>query len=68
MLWVPLVAWIAALLVAGVVLSFCAYELSWKVRRLRREAAQLSAVTERLATLEREIADARERAARARVR
>ena len=68
MLWVPLVAWLAALVVAGVVIAFCAYELSWKVRRLRSEAAALSAVTERLATLQHEIAHARERATRARAR
>ena len=66
MLWVPVVAWLVAVVVAVVVLAFCAYELSWKIRRLRREAAQLSAVTERLATLQREIADARERAVHAR--
>ena len=68
MLWVPLVAWIAALVVAGVVIAFCAYELTWKIRRLRAEAAQLAVVSERLATVQQQIADTRERATRARAR
>ena len=39
--WIPIGAWIGAAVVAVVVLGFCAYELSWKARRLRRDLAQL---------------------------
>ena len=39
--WIPIGAWIAAVLVAVVVLGFCAYEIIWKTNRLRADIAEL---------------------------
>ena len=34
---VPIIAWIAAVVLAAIVFVFCGYELWWKVRRLQRD-------------------------------
>ena len=50
-IWVPIGAWAAAAAVAIVVLGFCAYELTWKTKRLRGDLRRLQALaddTERL--------------------
>jgi hypothetical protein len=39
--WIPIVAWGAALLVAAVLLGFCAHEVTWKAKRLQRDLAAL---------------------------
>ena len=50
--WVPLIVWIAAAVVAVVVLGYCAYELVWKTKRLRRDLAQLQALNTQLASVQ----------------
>ena len=61
MQWIPIGAWIAAVVVALVVLGFCAYELAWKSRRLRRDVAGLQSLNEQLVELRSGIAAAQER-------
>lgn len=59
---VPIVAWIAAGVLAVIVLSFCGYEVTWKARRLRRDVERLDRLTERVETLRAEAAATAERA------
>lgn len=68
MVWVPVAAWIAAVVIAAVVLGFCAYELRWKAGRLRADlarlgdtSARLSAVQAQAGALAQELASARAR-------
>jgi hypothetical protein len=62
---VPVVAWIAAVVLAAVVLSFCGYEVWWKTRRFQRDLARLTALQERVAQLQAELGGVQERSARA---
>lgn len=59
--WFPIGAWIAAAVIAVVVLGFCAYELRWKARRLQRDVAQLLTLNGQLAEVQSGIAAAQER-------
>jgi hypothetical protein len=59
--WWVLGGWIGAVVVAAVVLGFCAYELTWKSKRLTADLARLTAVSARLAGLQRELAVVRQR-------
>lgn len=61
--WVPIAAWGAALLVAVVVLGFCAYELSWKAARLRRDLGVLQGRADELGALRVKLAAVQERIA-----
>jgi hypothetical protein len=61
--WVVGGAWIGAGVLALLVLGFCAYELSWKTRRLRREGARMQALGERAQALQGEVAALHQRAA-----
>jgi hypothetical protein len=63
--WIAAVAWGAALLVALLVLGYCAYEISGKAKRLRADVRKLEAVTGELSTLSEQLASARERVAQA---
>jgi hypothetical protein len=67
MTWV-VVAWSAAGAIAVLLLGFCAYELTWKANRLRRDTAKLQAAAEQLAALRGKLAEAQQRAAAARQR
>ena len=67
-MWVPIAAWGAALVVAAVVLGFCAYEITWKANRLRRDVGTLRADLEALTDLQGQVAAARERASATGVR
>lgn len=58
---IPALAWLAALVLAAVVLSFCGYEVWWKARRLQRDLARLEALQERVRDLQEEIAVVQER-------
>ncbi len=62
MLYVIL-AWIAAVLVTLVILGFCAYELTWKLRRLRTDAEKLQNTVGQLAGLQAELNSIQLRAA-----
>lgn len=66
--WIPIGAWIAAVVVAVVVLGFCVYELAWKTRRLRRDVAQLQTLNGQLLQLQGGIAAAQERISATRLR
>ena len=63
MFWVPVAAWCAAVLVCLVVLGFCAYELSWKARRLQRDLAALQGLADELTALRTDLAAAQTRLA-----
>jgi hypothetical protein len=60
--WVPIGAWIGAVLIALVVLGFCAYEITWKANRLRRDMARLQSDSAELARRGDRLREARERA------
>jgi hypothetical protein len=68
MVWVPIAAWSAAVLVALVVLGLCAYEISWKTARLRRDLRQLQSVADQLVELRDQVAETQERVAAAGLR
>ncbi len=63
MSWVPIAAWCAAAAIALVVLGFCAYEITWKTKRLRGDVAALQALTSQLTQLRGQLAAAQERIA-----
>lgn len=50
-IWLPIAAWGAAALIAVVVLGFCAYEITWKANRLRRDLRNLQSAADELAEL-----------------
>jgi hypothetical protein len=65
--WLVGGVWIGAVVLAAVVLGFCAYELTWKAQRVRRDLGrltglgeQVTAVQQELQIVERRIADAAE--------
>jgi hypothetical protein len=66
--WIPVVAWGAAALITVVVLGFCAYEIVWKTKRLRRDVRELQDVADRLGQLRTQLADAQQRIATAGLR
>jgi outer membrane murein-binding lipoprotein Lpp len=66
--WVVIGAWIGAAVVAALVLGFCAYEVTWKANRLRRDTLRLQSVSDQLTELRSELAAAQQRAAAARQR
>ncbi len=63
---VAVVAWIAAAVFAAAVLGFCAYELTWKARRLRGDLDRLAELAARTAGLRTALTDAQRRLAAAR--
>jgi hypothetical protein len=62
--WIPIIAWLAAVVVTAVVLGFCGYEITWKARRLRADLAQLQGLGEDLAQLRDNVDAAQQRLAR----
>jgi hypothetical protein len=67
--WIVIGAWIFAALVTIVVLGYCGYELAWKAKRLRgdlaavqADAQQLDRLRVRLATAQRRVGPAVDRA------
>jgi hypothetical protein len=63
---IALVAWICAAVFALAVLGFCAYELTWRTRRLRRDLDRLRELAARAEVLRADLADAQVRLAAAR--
>jgi uncharacterized membrane protein len=61
--WVVGGTWIGAGVLALLVLGFCGYELSWKSRRLRREAGRMQALGARAQALQGDVAALQQRAA-----
>ncbi len=61
-----MIVWLAlggALLFAVVVLGFCAYELNWKLARVRSDVASLQALGARLETVRADLLAVQSRAA-----
>jgi len=65
--WVPIGAWIAAAVIAVVVLGYCAFEIRWKARRLQRDLARLTTVQATLADLQADLDVTRRRIDAARI-
>jgi hypothetical protein len=63
--WIPVVAALAALTVAVIVLGFCAYELAWKTKRLRRDLTRLQALGAQLSAVQHTLTAAQQRVAAA---
>jgi len=66
--WIPLLAWLAAVVIASVVLGFCAHEITWKARRLLRELRWLRVLGDGFSRLQGDVAAGRQRLARTAVR
>lgn len=63
MSWIPVVVWIAAVVAALPVVGYCAYEVTSKSRRLRREMVRLQVVSERVHKLRADASAMRQRVA-----
>lgn len=63
MVGIAVIAWIAALVLAAVVLAFCSYEIVWKARRLQTDLARLQGVTDRLQVMQLDLAAVQRRLA-----
>ena len=63
---VVLFTWIGAVVFSIVILGFCAYELSWKSKRLQGDLGKLSSLSTQLTELQGELAAAQSRMAEAR--
>lgn len=68
MSWILVVAWVAAVVLAAVMLGFGAYEIIWKARRLQGDLRQLQLLGQGLSRLKGETAAAQQRLARGGVR
>lgn len=66
MAWIPIAAWIAAAVVALVVLGYCGYEILWKTKRLRGDVAELTGTAEQLQELRGRLEQVQQRLAAAR--
>jgi hypothetical protein len=66
--WIPVISWLAAAMVAAVILGFCAYEIGWKARRLQRDLERLQGLGESLQQLQGDVAAAQRRLASTGVR
>lgn len=61
MIWVAIVAWIVAVVVAILVLGFAGYEIWWRTNRLRADAGRLTALAEQLQQIQGDLSAARAR-------
>jgi len=52
---IVLFVWIGAVVLAGVVVAFCAYEVTWKSKRLRTDLAKLEQLSGDLSALQDEV-------------
>jgi hypothetical protein len=59
--WVVLGVWIGVVVVAALVLASCAYELTWKSRRLRSDLRGLAGLSEMLTALQADVQAAQRR-------
>jgi hypothetical protein len=66
--WLPWVAWAGAVVFAAIALGFCAYELTWKAKRLRGDLSRLRALHSDALALREALVDASERLSRAGLR
>ena len=65
MVWIPLGAWIGAVVIGVVVLAFCGYEIVWKTRRLQDDLRDLGSLAAQLTALRDEALAAQQSARRA---
>lgn len=65
MSWLVLGVWIGAVVVAALVLGFCAYELVWKSRRLHTDLKRLTGLSETLTAMQADVQAAQRRLAEA---
>jgi outer membrane murein-binding lipoprotein Lpp len=63
---IVLFVWIGAVVLAGVVVAFCAYELTWKSKRLRADMGKLEQLSGDLTALQNEVAATQQRVIEAR--
>jgi hypothetical protein len=56
-----LLVWIGALVLAGVIVAFCVYELSWKSKRLHTDLATLHGLQSSLTVLQDEVTAVQQR-------
>lgn len=63
MVWIPIGAWIAAVMVAVVVVGFCAHEITWKAKRLQRDLRDLQGLADQIIDLRGQLAVTQERLA-----
>ena len=63
MLWIPLGAWIGAVVIGVVVFAFCGYEIVWKTRRLQDDLRDLGSLAAQLTALRDEALAAQQRLA-----
>lgn len=59
--WIPISAWIAAVVVAIAVFGFCAYEIVWKANRLRADLRRLETLNEQMRGLQHRLEQTQER-------
>jgi hypothetical protein len=64
-LWIPLAAWLIALVVAAGVLGFLGYEITWRIRRLLGELRHLQELGQALAQLQSDATNVQQRLERA---
>ena len=62
-----ILAWVLAIVAALIILGFCAYELTWKLRRLRTDAEKLQRTVDALGVLQAQLSTLSQRAADSRV-
>jgi hypothetical protein len=67
-IWIPIAAWAAAVVVALVVLGFAGYEIWWKVARVRGDLHRLLALGDTLRGLQSELTAVQERLSRSGLR
>ncbi len=65
MVWIPIGAWIFAALLLIVILGYCAYEISWKAKRLRGDLARVQDDAKRLDGMRAHLIEVQQRLGRA---
>jgi hypothetical protein len=58
---VVLFVWIGAVVLAGVVIAFCTYEIAWKSKRLHADLTKLEGLQATLTSLQEEVAAIQQR-------
>jgi hypothetical protein len=66
MIWIPVAAWIAAVVIAVIVLGFAGYEIWWKAGRLQQDVRRLTALGAELIAVQQGVVAAQQRLAHAR--
>jgi outer membrane murein-binding lipoprotein Lpp len=64
---IALIALLGAVVIAAVVLGYCAYEIAWRTRRLKRDVQQLQELVDGFAQLRSHLSAAQQRLERASV-